>query len=384
MNINKINNEDEKRVLYLVTDSSTANIFGVSQIEKLRSNGYKIYFVTSIGKLDEILKSNLEYIYQSPNLVRQISLLNDFKVLYKLLRIINSLKPSMIIYSTPKAAFLGAIASYILQTPTRIYQIWGARWQSKKGLTRWIIILTDLLTIKMSSSSLAVSKSLAQLYSNITTAPIDVLDHASAKGIDNKIFFFDGRTTKIDSDSLNLGYLGRVANDKGIQDLVELIFRIQKKIPKVHLDIIGPLDESDSIPIGLQKQIRENTSIDWFDSLEPLEIPNIVRRWDLQVFLSRREGLGNSVIELGACGVPTIGWDIVGLKDAVPDELKYLLIPEGNMDLMESSVLRYFQKPLTIFEREKLSNWTLENFDSDLVLTGFINYVNLKAEISNA
>jgi glycosyltransferase involved in cell wall biosynthesis len=384
MNINKINNEDEKRVLYLVTDSSTANIFGVSQIEKLRSNGYKIYFVTSIGKLDEILKSNLEYIYQSPNLVRQISLLNDFKVLYKLLRIINSLKPSMIIYSTPKAAFLGAIASYILQIPTRIYQIWGARWQSKKGLTRWIIILTDLLTIKMSSSSLAVSKSLAQLYSNITTAPIDVLDHASAKGIDNKIFFFDGRTTKIDSDSLNLGYLGRVANDKGIQDLVELIFRIQKKIPKVHLDIIGPLDESDSIPIGLQKQIRENTSIDWFDSLEPLEIPNIVRRWDLQVFLSRREGLGNSVIELGACGVPTIGWDIVGLKDAVPDELKYLLIPEGNMDLMESSVLRYFQKPLTIFEREKLSNWTLENFDSDLVLTGFINYVNLKAEISNA
>ena len=199
-----------------------------------------------------------------------------------------------------------------------------------------------------------------------------------------KYFFFDGRTTKIDSDSLNLGYLGRVANDKGIQDLVELIFRIQKKIPKVHLDIIGPLDESDSIPIGLQKQIRENTSIDWFDSLEPLEIPNIVRRWDLQVFLSRREGLGNSVIELGACGVPTIGWDIVGLKDAVPDELKYLLIPEGNMDLMESSVLRYFQKPLTIFEREKLSNWTLENFDSDLVLTGFINYVNLKAENSNA
>lgn len=384
MNINKINNEDEKRVLYLVTDSSTANIFGVSQIEKLRSNGYKIYFVTSIGKLDEILKSNLEYIYQSPNLVRQISLLNDFKVLYKLLRIINSLKPSMIIYSTPKAAFLGAIASYILRIPIRIYQIWGARWQSKKGLTRWIIILTDLLTIKMSSSSLAVSKSLAQLYSNITTAPIDVLDHASAKGIDTKIFFFDGRTTKIDSDSLNLGYLGRVANDKGIQDLVELIFRIQKKIPKVHLDIIGPLDESDSIPIGLQKQIRENTSIDWFDSLEPLEIPNIVRRWDLQVFLSRREGLGNSVIELGACGVPTIGWDIVGLKDAVPDELKYLLIPEGNMDLMESSVLRYFQKPLTIFEREKLSNWTLENFDSDLVLTGFINYVNLKAENSNA
>ena len=190
MNINKINNEDEKRVLYLVTDSSTANIFGVSQIEKLRSNGYKIYFVTSIGKLDEILKSNLEYIYQSPNLVRQISLLNDFKVLYKLLRIINSLKPSMIIYSTPKAAFLGAIASYILRIPIRIYQIWGARWQSKKGLTRWIIILTDLLTIKMSSSSLAVSKSLAQLYSNITTAPIDVLDHASAKGIDTKIFFF--------------------------------------------------------------------------------------------------------------------------------------------------------------------------------------------------
>jgi glycosyltransferase involved in cell wall biosynthesis len=384
MNINKINNEGEKRVLYLVTDSSTANIFGVSQIEKLRSNGYKIYFVTSIGKLDEILKSNLEYIYQSPNLVRQISLLNDFKVLYQLLRIINSLKPSMIIYSTPKAAFLGAIASYILRIPIRIYQIWGARWQSKKGLTRWIIILTDLLTIKMSSSSLAVSKSLAQLYSNVTTAPIDVLDHASAKGIDNKIFFFDGRTTKIDSDSLNLGYLGRVANDKGIQDIVELIFRIQKKIPKVHLDIIGPLDESDSIPIGLQKQIRENTLIDWFDSLGPNEIPNIVRRWDLQVFLSRREGLGNSVIELGACGVPTIGWDIVGLKDAVPDELKYLLIPEGNMDLMESSVLRYFQKPLTIFEREKLSNWTLENFDSDLVLTGFINYVNLKAEILNA
>jgi glycosyltransferase involved in cell wall biosynthesis len=384
MNINKINNEDDKRVLYLVTDSSTANIFGVSQIERLRSNGYKIYLVTSIGKLDEILKSNLEYIYQSPNLVRQISLFNDFKVLYKLLRIINSLKPSMIIYSTPKAAFLGAIASYILRIPIRIYQIWGARWQSKKGLTRWIIIFTDLLTIKMSSSSLAVSKSLAQLYSTITTAHIDVLDHASAKGIDNKIFFFDGRTTKIDSDSLNLGYLGRVANDKGIQDLVELIYRIQKKIPKVHLDIIGPLDESDSIPIGLQKQIRENTSIDWFDSVEPIEIPNIVRRWDLQVFLSRREGLGNSVIELGACGVPTIGWDIVGLKDAVPDELKYLLIPEGNMDLMESSVLSYFQKPLTIFEREKLSNWTLENFDSELVLTDFINYVNLRAEISYA
>jgi glycosyltransferase involved in cell wall biosynthesis len=49
------------------------------------------------------------------------------------------------------------------------------------------------------------------------------------------------------------------------------------------------------------------------------------------VFPSEREGLPNAVIEAAASGVPSVGWDVTGVRDAISDGYSGVLVPPGDV-----------------------------------------------------
>ena len=61
----------------------------------------------------------------------------------------------------------------------------------------------------------------------------------------------------------------------------------------------------------------------------------------VQVFPSQREGFGLSVAEAGALGVPTVAYDVTGVKDAVVDNITGKLIPRGDVAGMVQAVIKY-------------------------------------------
>ena len=361
-------------LVYLVTDSTVANKFGLEQVKYLSKSNLDIHFICGLGSLDPEIKNICKTVTQLKSLKRSINLFNDFKSLLVILVFIHRIKPSCVIYATPKASLLASASSFILGIDNRIYQIWGARWETLSGLSLILVKEMDKLAIKLSTSIIGVSASISDLYGAITKKDILVLGKGSAVGVDKDIFSMNGRNP----EPFKLGFAGRIAQDKGISELLIIYKKLKKVNYKTSLEIIGEIDYSDPVDVSLIKEIESDPSINWIRHCSRIDLANHMKRWALQILLSQREGLGNVIIEAGACGIPTICWDVTGVRDAIPDFLGENLIENNRMDLLYSRIKRYLDNPLSTMEASKLSSWTIENFERNKVLSNFANHVNHK------
>ncbi len=363
-------------VFYLVASPNSLNLFGFPQIKALRVSGFKVHAICGLGAIDPRLRIECDSISIIRHLNRGFSLINDLISILLITKLALKTRPQIFIFSTPKAALLGSVVSRLLNIEIRIYQIWGSRWQNLKGIQRFIVKNADKLTIKLSTHVTAVSKSVAQFYKNrFPATQFTVLGNGSTIGIDGQVF-------KISSGSNNkkmvtkLGYAGRVSNDKGIFDLFDLFTRLSIQRSDLYLEIIGDLDLEDKIPEKLIMDLRSHPRIEWVSSLSQLELAERMRNWDLQIFLSKREGLGNVILEAGACGVPTFCWNIMGIKDAIPDFAQNFLISYGDMELLQKSVNNYLNSTLEQTGKLKLAQWYLDNFEQKRVLSKFVEFIN--------
>jgi len=365
-----------KNIVYFVTDVTSANIFGYAQILALSEQGYKVYLICNSNKLSKELQQSVYSSTYINTLKREISLISDIKSFINLLFILIKLRPALIIYSTPKAAFFGSIVSSIIGTKIRIYQIWGIRWQNFSGIKLWVVRSADFLAIHLSTKVTIVSRSVLEFFSsNYKFSNLIVLGSGSTTGVDSRIFY-PSKSLRVPGQGHKIGYAGRVSNDKGISDLFDLFARLSTQISDLDLEIIGDLDLEDKISEKLIIDLKSNPRIKWINSLSQPALAERMRDWDLQIFLSKREGLGNVILEAGACGVPTFCWDIIGIKDAIPDFAQDFLISYGKMKLLEKSVSNYLYSPLEESKKLKLAQWYLDHFEQKKVLSEFVGFIN--------
>ena len=375
--------KSQVKILYLVTSPLSVNTFGIQQIKVLHEHGFAVYLICGPGDLNPELSKFITNIYMSPFLRRGSSPVKDFISVINLFLTVLRIKPIFIIYSTPKSALLGAIASFLNRTPIRIYQVWGVRWQNLSGIKLWLIRSADFLAITLSTKVVIVSKSVLQFMSaHYKTKKMIVLGSGSTAGVDAQIFY-PSESSEVSKPKLKIGYAGRVSNDKGISDLFDLFIKLTLQIPNLYLEIIGDLDLDDEISKKLVNDIKSHSKIQWRSNISQDELAKHMRSWDLQIFLSKREGLGNVILEAGACGVPTFCWNIIGTKDAIPDFAPDFLIPYGDMNLLEKSVVNYLNSPLNRSEKLALTNWYHDNFEQKKVLTDFLGFINDSLEDYN-
>jgi glycosyltransferase involved in cell wall biosynthesis len=100
-----------------------------------------------------------------------------------------------------------------------------------------------------------------------------------------------------------------------------------------------------------------------------------MRHWQAQIFLSKREGLGNVILEAGACGIPTFCWNTLGTIDAIPDFTKFFLVDIYNDSVLIQRIEKYLKQPFNNAEKQEYSNWFITNFNQELVLESFYSYI---------
>ena len=367
--------KSEIRILYLLTSPLSVNTFGIAQLKMLNKDGFSVHLICGRGDLNSELSKFTDTIQVSPYLRRGSSLVIDLLALLNIFFMVLRIKPTIIIYSTPKAAFLGALASFLNRTPIRIYQVWGVRWQNLSGIKLWVVRSADFITIKLSTKITAVSKSVFEFIgAYYKTDKLVVLGSGSTAGVDMQIFYSDEHSVA-PRTKVKIGYAGRISNDKGITDLYNLFTKLTPQIPNLYLEIIGNLDLEDKISKKVVNDINSHSKIRWIQGTQQDELAVHMRSWDAQIFLSRREGLGNVILEAGACGIPTFCWDIIGTRDAIPSFARNFLIPFADTNLLEKSVINYLDSPLSQNEKIRLSNWYAENFDQKKVLSKFSEFI---------
>lgn len=339
-----------KKKFFLVTTIPNSLNFFSGQYHFLK-NDFDLTAISSVkNTLEEFGKTQGIKVHFIP-MVRNISLFKDFYCLFCFILYFYKERPYIVHGNTPKGSLLSMLAAWMTKVPVRVYMCHGLRYQGFTGFKRKLLMFMEKVSCYCATDILCVSKGVNQFLheDKITNKKTVVIWNGSVKGIDverfnpHKAYDKEGlrKQLGINEGDYVLSFIGRINNDKGINELVEAFCILQKKHPMMKLLLVGRMDiEENPISDKVRNTINKNDGI--IATGRQSDVPAFLSITDLFVFPSYREGFGLSLMEAGAMGVPAIASDIIGCNEVIINEETGLLIPPHSSSAIVAAVDRVF------------------------------------------
>lgn len=282
--------------------------------------------------------------YRDVDMHREISLIDDFKSLLKLIRLFRKERPDIVHANTPKGALLGLLAAKLTGVPKRVYNVNGLRFETTTGNFRRLLIAMEKLACACATKVIPQSNGVADVVrrEHITKKPLNVILNGSGNGVDIEYFNPDNseiraKASEIRKNGLNFVFVGRLVGDKGVNELVEAFNRLSQDSAEVFLHLVGPREEKlDPIAESTLKTIENNERI--FEYGRQSDVRPFLAAADVFILPSYREGFPNVVLEAGAMGLPCIVSDVNGATDAVKDGVNGLIVPKRDCDALYNAM----------------------------------------------
>lgn len=302
----------------------------------------------------------------------------DLVTLAALTAILSVRRYDAVVYSTPKALLLGALAAFVTGQRRRIAWFRGRAYENVRGAKRKPFIAFDRLTMACSHKVLFVSPSLREEYRKDGLDPGEktaVVGFGSSNGVDLKRFqppaspaarLKEREALGLSAADFVILVVGRIAPDKGIAQLLELARRTSD-LANLRFVLVGGVEHS-----ALGEQVSRSTDfrIRWHRPTREAE--RFYQAADLHLLLSSREGLPNVALEAAATGLPTFAWDVVGVRDAVSDGVTGTLFPFADLDALESAIRAAAQDPDRFSAQYKdARQFAAERFPQEAVWRGY-------------
>ena len=134
-------------------------------------------------------------------------------------------------------------------------------------------------------------------------------------------------------------YAGYLTQRKGVYELLEAIYRVQKKCPDILLVMCGAGPEETALLKLIRDKGTEHT-VRMVGEVEPERMNKWMQASDLFVLASHTEGMPNVVMEAMACGLPVVATAVGGLPAAIGDCEGAILVPAKNIDELEKALVQ--------------------------------------------
>lgn len=312
--------------------------------------------------------------------------MSDVGAMRALSRVISEEEPDLIVFGTPKAAVVSGIVSKARRVPKRVFILHGLRSSELAGPSKFLVRAAEQLADRCASYTVVVSDSLRQqaiAEGIVRTRDSGIILSGSVGGVDIDRFQPIAPQSRLElrqAAALPLGpqiigYFGRIAADKGIEDLYEAFVRLASLgSGEVRLLLAGDEDPTDPVPSGVLARIEADSRV--IRLHRTTAVHRLMPLVDVGVSASRREGLGLSLLELGACGIPVAATKIPGHVDAVVDGQTGLLVQVGQPEQLASAMHRLLSDAVlrqTIGQSARAR--TVAEFDSNTVAAAFVAQV---------
>lgn len=332
------------------------------QAQFWQENGYELHILTSSAK--SLQEDDLEVFgLQNGVKTHPISFQRNKAIwqsiinLEQLIRYFSKIKPQIVHGNTPKAALLTMIAARFKSIPIRIYEMHGLPLETAdlKGKIGWWLI--EKTTCFFATHVIAVSSSLKQsaLQKGLVSATkISIVHNGSCNGVDAKNKFNPEKTTYLAIESLRkkyqlgknqliVGFVGRLTQDKGVQELYDAWQRVKQTHPNIKLLFIGEEDERKKLPKKLIDKLGNDPSI--IRAGQQKSIAEYYAMISFLVLPSYREGFPSVVLEAAAMGKPAIVSNATGLKDAIIENQTGIFCQPRSANNLAEKIEYYLQNP---------------------------------------
>jgi glycosyltransferase involved in cell wall biosynthesis len=164
-------------------------------------------------------------------------------------------------------------------------------------------------------------------------------------------------------------FAGRLKKAKRPDNAVEAFKMVKERVPNAELWIVG----NGYLKEKLMRMVPKGTR--FFTSSSNEERRNLIKKSWVLVNPSVREGFGLNVVEANALGVPSVAYNVSGLKDAIIEGKTGLLAIPGSTKALADSIVRILTDTNL---RNKLSEEALaysRNFDWNKVADKFMTVI---------
>lgn len=368
-----------KRILHVVNIFFVLPYFLGDQFDYFKNKGYKEYIVCSPSSEIEQYSIAHGFSYKEIPILRSFSVFKDILAIIKIMTYISKSKIDIVVGHTPKGAFLAMVASYLARVPIRIYFRHGLVYETSSGLKRFLFILIDRITAKLSTKIVCVSPSVYKqsLRDKLNSERKQlILSKGTCNGINvdyfNKFSYSTARIElknklSIPADNFIVGYTGRLVSDKGIIELVNAFIRLIDIHPEISLILVGMFETRNSLPEEIISFIKENPNIICTGYIRNDEIAEYYSIMDVFVLPSYREGFPTSILEASSMEIPILTTRVTGCIDAIVEGETGCFI-EHNEESIVNSILQFINNPIL---RAKFGtqgrNFVVNNFRQDKI-----------------
>lgn len=351
----------KRRILFACTTAFTMATLYRGLFPYLERHGWEIEIAIGGGDLSGFDPADFgDPVIHQLTIERELSPVKDLKGLASFLKLVGSRRYDVIHVSTPKASLLGSIAAFLTRNGPVVFVYRRRVYELMSGVKQRIYITVDKVIAALSKKVVPISRELGeQLVGDgvCKREKLHFIGSGSSNGI-NIDRFAPGAEAEgaaalraelgIPTDAPVLLFVGRIIGEKGIDLLPEVHARVRERIPAAHLVAVGPEDDRDPVKAETLAYLNGTPQVHWLGYRSDPRTAYALG--DLFVFPSYFEGFGNVLLEAAAMEIPSVAFDVSGVREAVADGESGTLVPSGDAVAMAEASIAILSDP-TLHER---------------------------------
>lgn len=300
-----------KKILILANHFATIYKFRRELVSKLVEEGYEVVislpFSQDIDKIKalgvRVIDTNVDR--KSVNPIKDIILLKDYT------KIIKEEKPDLVLAYTIKCNIYGGISCRINNIPfmANVTGLGSAYYRG--GLIKNIVNILYKIGLKKAKSVFFENTSNAQVMIDEKAIKKEQAVVLNGAGVNLERFEY----SEMPKDTVTrFIFVGRVMEEKGVNELFEAIRKIREEYDNVEFTFIGWFEEDYS---DIMTQLEEEKIIRYYGYQNDV-IP-FMKNSHCVILPSYHEGMANVLLEGAALGRAIIATDIPGCRESIVD-----------------------------------------------------------------
>ncbi len=336
------------KVAHVTTVSMSLRYLLLNQLQSIQEAGYEVIGISAPGPDVQVIEeAGIRHI--AVPMTRRFTPFADIISLWKLYRIMQRERFTIVHVHTPKAGFIAQIAARMAKVPIIVSTVHGYYFHnSKPKIMRYFYKLLERISAQYADFIFS------QNHEDLRLAPLHKIcspDKMSylGNGIDMKRF---DRNLLSKEDIIKkrlefgfseqtqvVGFVGRLVREKGLVEFMEAAQLILKMIPTARFLIVGPIDDEKGDALTPNIADRYNVGNACVFTGLRQDMPELYAVMNVLVLPSHREGLPRVLMEASAMGVPCIATDIRGCREAIQRGHNGLLVPVGNVPVLAETTI---------------------------------------------
>ena len=339
---------------------------------------------------------NLNYHFV-PQLKRAIRPLQDARAYSQIKELLRGIKPDIVHTHSSKAGFLGRYAAHHLGIPAILHTPHVFPFQWSDGITQHVYLALERHVADFSHKLICVGESQrtdALTRKLCTPEKLVVIRNGIEFPQTAAAIAPDLETTKqrrmaarqtlgLDSNTLAIGMVARLAPQKGVGAFVQAAANVLKKCPDAVFLVVGGGPLEVEVRARMAELNIRDASFRLLGHREDAE--SLYPAFDVVVLSSLYEGLPYVLLEAMAWGVPVVATDVLGSRDVVLDgETGFLARVNDPAHIAERTLLLLEDAPLRARYSAAARQRVAEHFSFESFIEGHRRIYNTSAGVQVA